>query len=171
MPPPGYLRVVRDLCDRQGIVYIADEVLAGFGRTGAWFAVDHAGVAPDLMAFAKGVNSGYVPRGGVLVGDARLDPDLGPALRKLAATHPSVGDVRGIGGLWSLELVRDRGTREPLAPPGASGAANAPMSAPVKACLQRGLQPLVRKRFRPKQGCRPATVPVLFSGRRRPAGR
>lgn len=58
VPALGYLRGVRDLCDRHGIVYIADEVMAGFGRTGAWFAVDHAGVAPDLLAFAKGVNSG-----------------------------------------------------------------------------------------------------------------
>ena len=70
MPPTGYLRGVRDLCTRHGIVYIADEVLVGFGRTGAWFAIDHDGVAPDLMVFAKGVNSGYVPLGGVLVGDS-----------------------------------------------------------------------------------------------------
>ena len=69
VPPAGYLRGVRDLCTRHGIVFIADEVLVGFGRTGAWFAVDHDGVAPDLMVFAKGVNSGYVPLGGVLVGD------------------------------------------------------------------------------------------------------
>lgn len=73
VPPTGYLRGVRDLCDRHGIVYIADEVMVGFGRTGAWFGVDHDGVAPDLMAFAKGVNSGYVPLGGVLVGDAIYD--------------------------------------------------------------------------------------------------
>src|SRR6188474_2919537 len=70
VPPTGYLRGVRDLCTRHGIVFIADEVLVGFGRTGAWFGVDHEGVAPDLLVFAKGVNSGYVPLGGVLVGDA-----------------------------------------------------------------------------------------------------
>src|SRR5680860_635054 len=69
VPPAGYLRGVRDLCTRHGIVFIADEVLVGFGRTGAWFGVDHDGVAPDLLVFAKGVNSGYVPLGGVLVGD------------------------------------------------------------------------------------------------------
>ena len=145
VPPAGYLRGVRELCDRHGIVYIADEVMVGFGRTGAWFGVDHDGVAPDLMAFAKGVNSGYVPLGGVLVGDAiyemftkrpypagmtysghplacaaavgainamheedtvaaaaRLGADvLGPGLRALADKHESVGDVRGIGGLWT----------------------------------------------------------------------
>ena len=187
VPPPGYLRGVRDLCTRHGIVYIADEVMSGFGRTGAWFGVDHDGVAPDLLVFAKGVNSGYVPLGGVLVGDpiydtftertypagltysghplacaaavgaigamhdegtvaaaARLGADiLGPGLAKLADTHPSVGDVRGIGALWSLELVRDRPSKEPLVPAGATGEANAPMAALAKACIDRGLLPLI----------------------------
>jgi taurine--2-oxoglutarate transaminase len=187
VPPVGYLRGVRDLCTRHGIVYIADEVLVGFGRTGSWFAVDHESVSPDLLVFAKGVNSGYVPLGGVLVGDsiyetfakrpypagltysghplacaaavgalgamhdegtvaaaARLGMDvLRPRLRALAVKHPSVGDVRGIGGLWTLELVRDRSTKEPLVSPGASGDANAPMTAFARACLDRDLVPLV----------------------------
>ena len=187
VPPTGYLRGVRDLCDRHGIVYIADEVLVGFGRTGAWFGVDHDGVAPDLMVFAKGVNSGYVPLGGVLVGDAiyelftkrpypagltysghplacaaavgainamheeatiaaaaRLGTDvLGPGLTELAEKHHSVGDVRGIGGLWTVELVHNRLTKEPLVPIGATGAANAPMISVAKACLDRGLLPLI----------------------------
>ena len=187
VPPAGYLRGVRDLCTRHGIVYIADEVLVGFGRTGAWFGVDHEGVAPDLLVFAKGVNSGYVPLGGVLVGEpvydtftrrpypagmtysghplacaaavgaigamhdeamvasaARLGADvLGPGLTRLAETHPSVGDVRGIGALWTLELVRDRLTREPLVPAGATGEANAPMTALATACLDRGLLSLI----------------------------
>ncbi len=182
-PPPGYLEGVRELCTEHGIVYIADEVLVGFGRTGEWFAVDHAGVSPDLMTFAKGVNSGYVPLGGVLVGDAiydtfvqrpypggltysghplacaaavgtlgamhdenlvasaaRLGTDvLGPGLRSLAERHPSVGEVRGIGALWTLELVRDRTTREPLVPYAAAGPAAAPMAALTAACLERGL--------------------------------
>ena len=67
VPPDGYLQGVRELCDRHGIVMIADEVMAGFGRCGEWFAVDHWGVAPDLICFAKGVNSGYVPLGGVVI--------------------------------------------------------------------------------------------------------
>ncbi|MDA1361946.1 aspartate aminotransferase family protein [Glycomyces luteolus] len=187
VPPPGYLRGVRELCTRHGIVYIADEVLVGFGRTGAWFAVDHDEVAPDLLAFAKGVNSGYVPLGGVLVGErifeafterpypagltysghplacaaavgalramheertvesaARLGNSvLGPALAKLAEGHPSVGDVRGIGALWTIELVRDRRSKEPLVPTGAAGEANAPMAAFVRACRDRDLLTLV----------------------------
>ena len=162
---PATFAGVRELCDRHGIVYIADEVMVGFCRTGAWFGVDHAGVAPDLLAFAKGVNSGYVPLGGVLVSDkiydaftkrpypagmtysghplacaaavgainamheertaaaaARLGTEiLGPALRELAGRHESIGDVRGIGGLWSLELVRNRQTKEPLVPAGGHG--------------------------------------------------
>ena len=69
VPPVGYLRGVRDLCTRHGIVFIADEVMAGFGRTGAWFAVDHDGVAPTYSCSPKGVNSGTLPWGGVLVGD------------------------------------------------------------------------------------------------------
>ena len=182
-PPPGYLEGVRDLCTKHGIVYIADEVLVGFGRTGEWFGVDHARISPDLMAFAKGVNSGYVPLGGILVGDAiyetfvqrpypggltyaghplacaaaigtlqamreedlaasaaRLGSDvLGPGLRELAEQHPSVGEVRGIGALWALELVRDRTTREPLVPYAAAGPSAAPMAALTAACLDRGL--------------------------------
>ena len=187
VPPAGYLRGVRELCTRHGILLIADEVLVGFGRTGTWFGVDHDGVAPDLLVFAKGVNSGYVPLGGVLVGGsvyetfthraypagmtysghplacaavvgairamhaegtvvaaAQLGTDvLGPGLTKLAENHPCVGDVRGVGALWTLELVRDRATKEPLVPVGATGRANAPMAAFTKACLARDLVPLV----------------------------
>src|SRR3954453_7636849 len=68
-PPEGYLQGVRDLCDEHGIILIADEVMAGFGRCGEWFAVDRWGLRPDLITFAKGVNSGYVPLGGVLISD------------------------------------------------------------------------------------------------------
>ena len=69
VPPPGYLAGVRALCDRYGIVYIADEVMCGFGRAGRWFAFEDHGVVPDLIMFAKGSNSGYVPAGGVIISD------------------------------------------------------------------------------------------------------
>ena len=75
VPPDGYLAGVREICDEHGIVWIADEVMAGFGRCGEWFAVDHWGVTPDLICFAKGVNSGYVPLGGVVI-SARDRRDL-----------------------------------------------------------------------------------------------
>jgi taurine--2-oxoglutarate transaminase len=185
VPPEGYLAGVRALCDEHGIVLIADEVMAGFGRCGEWFAVDRWGVTPDLITFAKGVNSGYVPLGGVVISDAiaetfrdRAFPGgltysghplacasavasinvmrdegvieharglgtdvIGPALRQLAERHPSVGDVRGLGVFWAIELVRDRATREPLVPFNASGAAAAPMAEFAAACKAGGLWP------------------------------
>ena len=67
IPPKGYLEGVRALCDKYGIIWIADEVMSGFGRTGKWFAYQHSSVEPDLIVFAKGVNSGYVPLGGVVI--------------------------------------------------------------------------------------------------------
>src|SRR5660397_12781 len=70
VPPPGYLAGVRAIADHHGVMLILDEVMAGFGRTGEWFAFDHDGVVPDLITFAKGVNSGYVPAGGVIISDA-----------------------------------------------------------------------------------------------------
>jgi glutamate-1-semialdehyde aminotransferase len=70
VPPPGYLEGLRALCDEFGIVWIADEVMAGFGRTGQWFAWQNWGAQPDLICFAKGVNSGYVPLGGVVISSA-----------------------------------------------------------------------------------------------------
>src|SRR5580698_5175841 len=69
IPPPGYLAGVRELCSRYGIVYIADEVMCGFGRAGRWFAFEDHEVVPDLIVFAKGSNSGYVPAGGVIISD------------------------------------------------------------------------------------------------------
>ena len=187
VPPPGYLAGVRAICDEFGIMMIADEVMAGFGRAGEWFAIDHWGVTPDLIAFAKGVNSGYVPLGGVIISDAiaasfaqrsypggltysghplacasavasisifkeegiveharALGTDvLGPELAKIAARHPSVGEVRGLGVFWAVELVRDRETREPLVPYNAAGADAAPMNAFAAACKERGLWPFV----------------------------
>jgi len=73
VPPPGYLRRVRELCDEYGLLMVADEVITGFGRTGEWFGVMHDGVVPDVLTFAKGVTSGYAPLGGVAVRDVLRD--------------------------------------------------------------------------------------------------
>ena len=74
IPPEGYLQGVRALCDKYGILMIADEVMSGFGRTGKWFAVDHWDVVPDLMTMAKGLTSAYAPLGAVAMkpGDRRI---------------------------------------------------------------------------------------------------
>jgi taurine---2-oxoglutarate transaminase len=185
VPPPGYLAGVRALCDKYGIVMIADEVMSGFGRCGEWFAIDHWGVVPDLICFAKGVNSGYLPLGGVIISDAIAatfadkafpggltysghvlacasavasinifkeegiiehsrwlgDAVIGPELRKLAEHHPSVGEVRGLGTFWALDLVRNRETREPLVPYNAVGADAKPMGDLAAACKAQGLWP------------------------------
>ena len=182
VPPPGYLAGVRELCDKYGMMFIADEVMAGFGRTGKWFAIEHFDVVPDLMTFAKGVTSGYVPLGGVAISEkiaatfdnraypggltysghplaaaaavatinamedegmvanaARIGSDvLGPGLLELAARHPSVGEARGLGVFWALELVANPQTREPLAAYGGSSPA---MNAVIGACKSGGLLP------------------------------
>ncbi|QES42844.1 aspartate aminotransferase family protein [Streptomyces venezuelae] len=187
IPPPGYLAGVRELCDKYGIVFILDEVMAGFGRTGEWFAADLFDVTPDLLTFAKGVNSGYVPLGGVAIsgkiaetfakrpypggltysghplacaaavatinvmaeeGIVEHAAKLGaqvvePGLRALAERHPSVGEVRGVGMFWALELVKNRETREPLVPYNATGDANAPMAAFGAAAKKHGLWPFI----------------------------
>lgn len=157
--PDGYLTQLRQLCDKYKILLIADEVITGFGRTGAWFGVDHEGVVPDMMVLAKGLTSGYVPMGAVVVRDSiakhfesrmlplgstytahplacaaaraclteyeehgmianakRMGDLLFARLRKLAETHPCIGDVRGKGLLCCLELVTDRKTKAPLVP-------------------------------------------------------
>jgi taurine--2-oxoglutarate transaminase len=185
VPPDGYLAGVRARCDAHGIMMICDEVMCGFGRCGEWFAVDHWGVAPDLIAFAKGVNSGYVPLGGVVISERivatfadrpypggltysghplacavavasinafeeegildharHLGADvIGPGLRELQERHPSVGDVRGLGAFWAIELVRNRATKEMLVPYNATGADAAPMAEVLGACKKRGLWP------------------------------
>src|SRR3990170_4899411 len=67
VPPPDYYRLAREICDRYGVLMIADEVMCGMGRTGRWFAIEHWGVRPDIVTLGKGLTSGYVPGGGLLV--------------------------------------------------------------------------------------------------------
>jgi len=159
IPPEGYLMGVRQLCDRYGILLIADEVMSGFGRTGRWFAVEHWDIIPDLMTMAKGLTSGYAPLGAVAMRPQIADffndrvyqsgltynahpislaaaianiqvmqedrivehtAEMGPVLHRLLTDlgeqHPSVGEVRSIGLFGVIELVRNRQTKEPLAP-------------------------------------------------------
>src|SRR5580698_5621148 len=184
VPPPGYLAGVRALCDKYGIVYIADEVMCGFGRAGTWFAFEPHDVVPDLITFAKGSNSGYVPAGGVIISDeiaatfddrvfpggltysghplgaasivatidamkeegivenaARIGTEvLGPGLQELAQRHPVIGEVRGVGVFWALDLVSNRETREMLAPYGGGSEATGELMA---ACKSGGLVPFI----------------------------
>ena len=185
VPPDGYLAGVRELCDEHGILYVADEVMVGFGRVGEWFAGVRWGVVPDLGVFAKGVNSGYVPLGGVIISErvaASFDhvafpggltysghplacapgiasirvfeeqgildrvrtlgeKVIGARLQEMAARHPSVGEVRGLGFLWAIELVRDPATRERLVPFQGTAAQNAPMAQVVAAVTAGGVWP------------------------------
>jgi len=182
VPPDGYLQSIRKVCDRHGILLILDEVMAGFGRTGEWFACNHWDVVPDILTVAKGINSGYVPLGAMIarrplidairdrffpggltyaghplacasavasieafreediIGNAAAMGDFfADALARLQSRHPSIGEVRGLGCFWGLELVKNRETREALVPFNATGEAAAPVARIAKAALARGL--------------------------------
>jgi taurine--2-oxoglutarate transaminase len=151
VPPEGYLQSIREVCDRHGILLVCDEIMAGFGRTGRWFACENWDVVPDVITVAKGINSGYVPLGamifrkpladwvrdkffpggltyaghplacasavasieafreeGVVENAAEVGGYLGERLRRLADSHPSIGEVRGLGCFWGVELVKNR---------------------------------------------------------------
>nr|WP_294488270.1 aminotransferase class III-fold pyridoxal phosphate-dependent enzyme [uncultured Anaerosporobacter sp.] len=157
IPPKGYMPGIRALCDKYNIIMICDEVMAGFGRTGKMFAFENFDIKPDLVSFAKGVNCGYVPLGGVAVSSKiaeyfdehmlscgltysghplacaagvacvnfykesnliqhvnEVGKVLGELLEELKEKHPCVGDVRYIGLFSSIELVKDKETKEPL---------------------------------------------------------
>jgi len=179
IPPDGYMQGVRALCDKYGIVMIADEVMSGFGRTGKWFAIEHWNVVPDIITMAKGLTSAYAPLGAVAMKPeiaaafnehafesgltytshpislaaavaninvmredkivehaAAMGPVLKRMLTDLGEAHPSVGEVRNIGLFGILELVRDRNTKEPMAPWNSS---SREMIALKKYCLDNGL--------------------------------
>src|ERR1017187_7165940 len=159
LQPDGYRQGVRALCDKYGIVMIADEVMSGFGRTGEWFAVNHWNVVPDVMCMAKGLTSSYLPLGAVgmrhpiaqhfqdkvfyggltynshpmgcaaalatirvyeedgLIDNAKkMGAIMAQLGTELQAKHPSVGAVRSIGLFGIVELIRNRKTRQPMAP-------------------------------------------------------
>lgn len=165
-PPDDYWPRIREICDRYGVLLIADEVLVGLGRTGKWWGLEHWNVTPDIMVASKGTASGYFPLGFIAakgedveqlrrkLGDfnhggtfshhavgaaaglatlqilqrerlidnsATMGLTLGEALHAQIGEHPNVGDIRGRGLFWGIELVKDRATREPF--PAAEGVA------------------------------------------------
>ena len=184
VPPDGYMQGVRELCTKYGILMIVDEVMAGFGRTGEWFAIDHWKVVPDLMTMAKGLTSAYIQLGAVgmrrhiaeyfnnrvfyggltynshpmacaaalatievmeeddLIANARrMGKVMAEMHQELAASHPSVGAVRSLGLFGMIELVRNRETREPMAP---FNGTSEPMAALGRFFRQEGLYTFVR---------------------------
>ncbi len=161
VPPDEYWPRLREICDRYGVLLIADEVMTGMGRTGRWFAVEQWDITPDIICLGKGVSGGYLPlsvtaargdlvetlweqlgdfnHGGTyshqpvaaaaglatiryleahnLIERAReVGETLGRKLREAFGHHPHVGDIRGQGMMWALELVADRETKEPFPP-------------------------------------------------------
>lgn len=170
VPPPGYLQVVREICDKNGVLLILDEIQTGFGRTGKLFACEHSGVIPDLMTLAKSMGAGIpisavvgraeimdVPDPGEVGGTYGGNPlgceaalkvldimegeKLPARAEKIGATvsarfqemkekYSIVGDVRGIGAMMALELVKDRRTKEP---------AVAETKAVIQDCVKNGL--------------------------------
>ena len=158
VPPPDYYPLIREICDKYDVLFIADEVITGFGRTGKYFAIEHWEVVPDIIVSAKGISSGYSPLGCVIMRDKIRDSfaesgeifahiftyvdnpvamrvgltvldiieeedilervnQVGAYLLKRAdalKTHPIVGEIRGIGLMLGVELVRDRRTKAPF---------------------------------------------------------
>lgn len=157
VPPREYLPRIREITEDHGVLLVADEVMSGWGRTGAWFAVDNWGVKPDILTTAKGITAAYTPlsltattkeiaeffednyfahghtyeahplalaaavgaideyRERNLIQKARvLGEELGKRLLELKGSHPSVGDVRGIGMFWAVEIVKNKGTKKPF---------------------------------------------------------
>jgi len=157
IPPKEYMPKLRQICDRHGVLLIADEVMTGWGRTGEWFAMDHWGVKPDILVTAKGITSAYVPLGlcattakiadyfedhffahghtyeahpmtlapavaaiheiqrlDLVTRSREMGKYLGEKLNALKQKHPSIGEVRGLGLFWALELVRDQAAKTPF---------------------------------------------------------
>ena len=187
IPPDGYLQGLRTLCDKYGILLVADEVMSGFGRTGEWFAVNHWDVVPDIMTIAKGLTSAYLPLGGIMVNDEiaahfednvlyagltygahpvscaaaiatinvyqedglienakRMGAILTQEMKRLQDKHPSVGETRSLGLFGIFEVVKNRETREPMAPFNATATEMGPMAKVGAFFRENGLFTLVR---------------------------
>lgn len=185
--PPGYWKKVREIADRYGILLICDEVMSGFGRTGKWFGVDHHGVVPDIMTFAKGLTCGYIPLGGMIIKEeliaaydekplplgltysghavacaaavevlqiyedeklidnaAMMGAYMDKRVAAMMEKHPSIGDYRNTGLLGCIELVKNRSTKEPMAPWNASANEMEIMNKVNAKLLELGLFTFVR---------------------------
>jgi taurine--2-oxoglutarate transaminase len=185
--PVGYLKQVRALCDKHGILLIMDEVMSGFGRTGKWFGFENHGIVPDMIAMAKGLTCGYLPFGCLMVSDriaAKYDDAMLPLgltysahpvacaaaletlkiyeddnlienaaamgryvaqeVEKMKQRHPSIGDFRTAGLLGCIELVKNRDTKEPMAPFNAGPAEMAVMNKVAAKIKELGMYTFVR---------------------------
>jgi taurine--2-oxoglutarate transaminase len=188
--PEGYLKKVKAICEKHGILFIADEVMSGFGRTGKWFGIQHHDVESDLLCFAKGVTAGYLPLGGLMVSEtisktfddkplplgltysahavscaagvavmevyekenlienaAKMGKYVEAKVAELMQKHPSIGDFRNTGLLGCLELVKNRKTKEPMAPWNANAAEMNIMSQVQAKLSELGMYTMVRWNF------------------------
>ena len=185
--PKGYLKALREICDKHGILMIMDEVMSGFGRTGKWFGFENHGIVPDMIAMAKGLTCGYLPFGCLMVSDriaAKYDDAMLPLgltysahpvccaaaletlkiyeddnlientvamseylngqIELLKAKHPSIGDWRNTGLLGCLEIVKNRTTKEPMAPFNAKPAEMVVMNKVAAKIKELGMYTFVR---------------------------
>ncbi len=185
--PVGYMKKVREICDRHGILLIADEVMSGWGRTGKWFAVENHDVIPDMIATAKGITSGYLPLGALIVSEKiasqfddkvlflgltysahpvccaaglevlKIYEDEGlientvamgkyvdAKVEGLKLKHPSIGDWRNTGLLGCIELVKNKKTKEPMAPFNAKADEMAVMNKVAARIKELGMYTFVR---------------------------
>ncbi|MFM1745933.1 MAG: hypothetical protein RLZZ630_1870 [Bacteroidota bacterium] len=185
--PPGYWKKIKSIADKYGILIIADEVMSGFGRTGKMFATEHHGVVPDIMTLAKGITSGYLPLGAVMVSDkiahhfdermlplgltysahpvacaaalevlniyeeenlvenaAAMGRYVDQQMQPLIDKHPSIGDFRNTGLFGCIELVKNRTTKEPMAPWNAKPAEMAIMNQVAAKIKELGMFTYVR---------------------------
>ncbi|GAA3951603.1 aminotransferase class III-fold pyridoxal phosphate-dependent enzyme [Chitinophaga oryziterrae] len=185
--PPDYLQKIRAICDKHGILLIADEVMSGFGRTGKWFACDLHGVVPDMIATAKGITAGYLPLGALIVSDtiaahfndhvlwlgltysahpvacaagvevlkiyedehlienaATMGVYIEARMEEMKEQHACIGDFRNTGLLGCIELVKNRTTKEPMAPFNAKPEEMAIMNKVAARLKQLGMYAFVR---------------------------
>jgi taurine--2-oxoglutarate transaminase len=185
--PKGYLKQVREICNKHGILLIADEVMSGFGRTGKWFGFENHGIVPDMIAMAKGLTCGYLPFGCLMVSDkiaskfddqvlalgltysahpvscaaaletlkiyedddlianaATMGKYIDQQVEKLKSKHPSIGDWRNSGLLGCIELVKNRKTKEPMAPFNATPAEMVVMNKVAAKIKELGMYTFVR---------------------------